>query len=70
MKEKIGVILNANKLENVLDILDDLAKLMDDRIVDLHEVKGGMQSRHAYIFYREKVWNAMRELKEAQQQEE
>jgi len=70
MKEKTGVILNANKLENVLDILDDLSKLMDDRIVDLHEVKGGMQSRHAYIFYREKVWNAMRELKEAQQQEE
>jgi hypothetical protein len=67
MKDKTGIILDANKLENVLDILDDLAKLLDDRVSDLYQIKGGMQSRHAYIFYREKVWNAMRELKEAKQ---
>jgi hypothetical protein len=62
MKNKTGVIVDAKKLDNALEILDDLSKLLDDRVSDLYQVKGGMQSRHAYIFYREKVWNAMSEL--------
>ena len=61
-KKETGVIVDAKKLDNALEILDDLSKLLDDRVSDLYQVKGGMQSRHAYIFYREKVWNAMSEL--------
>ena len=62
MKKETGIIIDANKLDNALELLDDLAKMMDDRIVELHKAQGGQQARHAYIFYREKVWNAMREL--------
>jgi hypothetical protein len=61
-KKETGVIVDAKKLDNALEILDDLSKLLDDRVSDLYQVKGGMQSRHAYMFYREKVWNAMSEL--------
>ena len=60
MEEK----LDTKKLDNALEILDDLSKLLDDRISDLYQVKGGMQSRHAYMFYRDKVWNAISELKQ------
>jgi hypothetical protein len=60
--KQTGIIIDANKLDSALELLDDLAKMMDDRIVELHKVQGGQQTRHAYIFYREKVWNAMREL--------
>jgi hypothetical protein len=59
------VKLDTKKLDNVLEILDDLSKLLDDRISDLYQVKGGMQSRHAYMFYRDKVWNAISELKQS-----
>ena len=62
MAKQTGIIIDANKLDNALELLDDLAKMMDDIIVELHKVQGGQQARHAYIFYREKVWNAMREL--------
>lgn len=58
------VKLDTKKLDNALEILDDLSKLLDDRISDLYQVKGGMQSRHAYMFYRDKVWNAISELKQ------
>jgi len=36
---------------------------LDDRVSDLHQVKGGMQARHCYIFYRGQVWDAMSKLK-------
>ena len=62
MAKQTGIIIDANKLDNALELLDDLAKMMDDRIVELHKAQGGQQARHAYIFYREKVWNAMSEL--------
>lgn len=58
------VKLDTKKLDNALEILDDLSKLLDDRISDLYQVKGGMQSRHSYMFYRDKVWNAITELKQ------
>ncbi len=68
MKEKTGVILNAKRLDEAFEILDDLAKLMDDRVSDLYQIKGAMQARHAYIYYRSLVWKAVEELKKAQQQ--
>ena len=62
MTNKTGIIVDAKKLDNALEILDDLSKMMDDLISELHKVQGGQQARHAYMFYRDKVWNAMREL--------
>ncbi len=70
MENKTGVIVDAKKLDNALEILDDLSKLFDDRVSDLYQVKGGMQSRHAFMFYRDKVWSAMRELKQGKQIEQ
>jgi hypothetical protein len=58
------------ELKEVIQILDDLSKLLDDRVEDLYQVKGGMQARHAYMFYREKVWEAIDKLKSAKQQEQ
>ena len=68
MKDKNGVILNAKRLDEAFEILDDLTKLMDDRVSDLYQIKGAMQARHAYIYYRSLVWKAVEELKKAQQQ--
>jgi ferredoxin-fold anticodon binding domain-containing protein len=44
------------------EILDELVSLLDQRVSDLYEVKGTSESRHAYIFYRSKVWDAIEEL--------
>lgn len=55
---------NYKKLELAIDDLNDLSKLLDERVSDLYQVKGGMQSRHAYIFYRAKVWNAQQLIKQ------
>ena len=54
---------NDENLNDALEILNDLSKLLDDRVSDLHQVKGGMQARHCYIFYRSQVWDAMSKLK-------
>jgi hypothetical protein len=36
---------------------------MDDLISDLHNVKGGQQARHSYMFYRESMWKIKADLK-------
>lgn len=46
------------KIKEAISLLDELSKLMDDRISDLHQVKGGIQARHAYCYYRKYVWEA------------
>jgi len=46
------------KVKDFFKVVDDLEKLLTDRIIDLHEVKGGMQGRHAYILYRKLLWEA------------
>jgi hypothetical protein len=58
------------ELKEAIEILDNLSKLLDDRVEDLYQVKGGMQSRHAYMFYREKVWDAIEKLQNVKQQEQ
>jgi hypothetical protein len=45
-----------------LEIIKDLEKLLTERIADLYEVKGMMQARHAYLFYRQKLWEIRSEL--------
>ena len=42
--DKIKTVnMNEGTLKNVFDDLDHLSKLMDDMIVDMHNVKGGQQ---------------------------
>lgn len=43
----------------------DLEKHLTERISDLHEVKGGMQARHAYMYYRYMLWSALEKLDNA-----
>jgi len=50
------------KIKEAISILEELSTLMDERISDLYQVKGGMQSRHAYCYYRKHVWEAKRLL--------
>jgi hypothetical protein len=66
MKEKTGVVLDTKKLDDAFEILDDLSKLMDDRVADLYQIKGAMHERHAFIYYRDMVWRAIGALKQAQ----
>ena len=61
--DKQIVILDANTFKNVIDDLDHLSKLMDDMIVDMHNVKGGQQVRHSYMLYRKYLWDIKAELK-------
>ena len=46
------------ELSDFFEVMDSLEKLLTDRISDLHQVKGGMQARHAYILYRKLLWEA------------
>lgn len=46
------------KVSDFIEVVDDLKKLLTDRISDLHQVKGGMQARHAYILYRKLLCEA------------
>ena len=43
-------------VEESIEILDELAKYFDDRVSDLYQVKGGAAERHAFIFYRSRIW--------------
>lgn len=40
------------------EVIDELDQLLTERIVDLHKVKGGIQARHAYCYYRNLLWEA------------
>jgi len=46
------------KMKDFFEVVDDLEELLTERISDLHDVKGGMQARHAYILYRKLLWEA------------
>ena len=70
MENKTGVIVDTKKLNNALEILDELSKLFDDRVSDLYQVKGGMEARHAFMFYRDRVWGAMHLLQPINLQEQ
>ena len=64
---KVVNVIKQN-LDIVFEDLDVLSKLMDDLIVDLHNVKGGQQARHSYMLYREYVWRIKAELKKGIQE--
>ena len=48
--------IEKEKVSDFFEVVDNLEKLLTDRISDLHEVKGGMQARHAYMLYRKLLW--------------
>ena len=52
---------NTEKIHKVFEKYDELEQLLTERISDLHEIKGMMQARHAYIFYR-KLLCEMKEM--------
>lgn len=56
--------IDHDSLENALDGMEQLLKDLTERISDLHEVKGGMQARHAYCYYRHQLWAAMQTIKD------
>lgn len=51
-------------INEAIEELRELENLLTQRIVYLHEIKGMMQARHAYVFYRQYVFKAMELLKE------
>lgn len=55
--------IKEEKVKEAVDLLEDLSRLLDERIADLHQVKGMMQSRRAYCYYRKYVWDALLLLK-------
>ena len=44
--------IKAADIDYILEDIGELESRLTERISDLHEVQGGMQARHAYIFYR------------------
>jgi hypothetical protein len=70
MEDQKVVMVDYSKLNNALEILDELSKLFDDRVSDLYQVKGGMEARHAFMFYRDRVWGAMHLLQPINLQEQ
>lgn len=49
--------IEEGNLKQIQGNIEALEKLLDERIVDLHQVKGGMESRHVFCYYRQLVWN-------------
>lgn len=49
---------------DVFEDIKELETLLTERISDLHEIKGMMQCRHAYIFYRKLLWEIKYKLQD------
>lgn len=60
--ERDKAVIRSSKLNEAVGDLRRLEKLLTERVSDLHEVKGGMQARHAYIFYRSIVMEAIEKI--------
>lgn len=50
--------IKAKKVDEFFEIIDELEKLLSERIIDTYEVKGLQQARHAYVLYRKLLWEA------------
>jgi len=49
MKEK-------DNIKETIELIKELDDLLTERIEDFYQVKGMVQARHAYIFYRKLLW--------------
>jgi hypothetical protein len=56
--------IEETKAKEFFEIIEYLETLLTERISDMHEIKGLMQARHAYIFYRKLLWEAKYLLKD------
>ena len=56
--------IEKKKVDNFFGVVNNLEILLTERISDLHEVKGAVQARHAYILYRDLLWEAKHSLQE------
>lgn len=52
-----------DRIELIGEEIRELDKLLTDRISDMHDVKGYMQARHAYVLYRERLWKIRDEFR-------
>lgn len=50
--------------KEALVMLRNLDGLLTERIEELHEVQGMQQARHAYIYYRDLLWDIEEKIKE------
>lgn len=50
------------EFKEIFGDLKELEDLLTERIADFHEVKGMIQARHAYIFYRSYVYKITKKL--------
>lgn len=67
--QSIGLFEQAKEMNNsinsshqVIEMINDLEKLLTERIEELHKVQGMQQARHAYIFYRNSLDDIKRKL--------
>jgi len=49
--------IKADVVGEMNDDFKELEDLLTERISDLYEIKGAMQARHAYIYYRSLLCN-------------
>lgn len=47
------------KKERALEELAELEKELTDRIAETHNVKGVQAERHAFCYYRKRVWKVI-----------
>lgn len=59
--------LNENQLSEINDMIEKLSKCFDEKISELHQVKGGQTERHAFCYYRQLVWSIKDNLNQSKQ---
>jgi hypothetical protein len=64
MSKPTNLMIDAEKVTEIIEILKECETLLTERISDLHEVKGGMQARHTFILYRQFVFRAYMDLRD------
>jgi hypothetical protein len=57
--------IEKEKVDDFFETVKELEDLLTERISDLHNVKGMMQARHAYIFYRRVLWDLKYSLRDS-----
>ncbi len=54
-KKQEPALLSNKKREEALDRIEELTKLLQDRISETHQIKGQQANRHAFILYRDEL---------------
>ena len=57
--------ISANDLSAFNEQMKELEELLTERISDFYQVKGLVQARHAYVFYRRLLTEAKYKLQES-----